>query len=50
MLIACQENGKLLNAVEDTVNPLNRFLCPACLEAVRFKKGESCDRILLMFL
>ena len=40
MLIACQENGKLLNAVEDTVNPLNRFLCPACLEAVRFKKGR----------
>ncbi|MGT2797557.1 competence protein CoiA [Streptococcus intermedius] len=40
MLIACQENGKLLNAVEDTVNPLDKFLCPACLEAVRFKKGR----------
>ena len=41
MLIACQENGKLLNAVEDTVNPLDRFLCPACKEAVRFKNGYT---------
>ena len=40
MLIACQENGNLLNAVEDTVNLLDKFLCPACLEAVRFKKGR----------
>ena len=40
MLIACQENGNLLNAVEDTVNPLDKFLCPACLEAVCFKKGR----------
>lgn len=40
MLMACQENGKMLNAVEDTVNPLDRFLCPACKEAVRFKNGK----------
>ena len=40
MLMACQENGKMLNAVEDRVNPLDRFFCPACQEAVRFKNGK----------
>ena len=41
MLIACQEKWEPLNAVEDTVNTLDKFLCPACLERRSVLKRKS---------